>query len=144
MEVELASARPEDLDAVLALLTDASLPRDGAAEHFENFLVTRAGSRVIGAVGMERYGPNALLRSLVVAPSHRGQGLGRALTERLLQEASKQGVKQVFLLTVTAPGFFPRFGFKRIAREEADAGVKQSVEFRAACCQSAVCMRLDL
>lgn len=144
MDAEITKATPGDLDAVLALLADVSLPVDEVAEHFRDFLVARAEGSVVGSVGMEHYGPSALLRSLVVAPSHRNRRLGRALTERILQEARGQGVKRVFLLTETAPQFFPKFGFRRIAREEADAGVKESVEFRTTCCQSAVCMRLDL
>jgi amino-acid N-acetyltransferase len=144
MSAEIARAKPEDLSAVLALLADAALPREGVAEHFESFLVARVESEVVGAVGMERYGQSALLRSLVVAPSCRNRGLGRALTERLLYEARAKGVKRVFLLTETASEFFPKSGFKRIAREEADAEVKGSVEFKTACCQSAACMRLDL
>ena len=144
MDTEIIKASPEDLDAVLALLADASLPKDGVAEHFQDFFVARAGGRVIGSAGMERYGPSVLLRSLAVAPAHRGRGLGRTLAERILREAREQGVERVFLLTATAAEFFPKFGFKRIAREEADAEVKESVEFRTACCQSAACMRLDL
>lgn len=144
MSAEIAKAASEDFEAVLALLADVSLPRDGVAEHFQHFLVARAEGKVVGSVGMERYGSSALLRSLVVASPHRNRGLGRALTERILQEARVQGVKQVFLLTETAPEFFTKFGFKRIAWEEADAEVKESIEFRTACCQSAACMRLDL
>lgn len=142
--IAITKAKPDELNAVLTLLADASLPPDGVAEHFEHFLVARAEDRVVGAVGMEHYGQSALLRSLAVAAEYQGQGLGRALTERLLQEARGRGVKRVFLLTETAADFFPRFGFKRIAREEADAEVQRSVEFRTACCQSAACMRLDL
>lgn len=142
--VEITRADPLDLDAVLELLADASLPPDGVAEHFQHFLVARADGRVVGSVGMERHGPSALLRSLAVAPAYRGQSLGRALTERLLEEAREQGVNRVFLLTETAAGYFPRFAFKPIAREEVDVEVQESVEFRTACCQSAICMRLDL
>lgn len=144
MDVHITNASPEDLAAVLVLLADASLPQVGVAEHFHNFLVAREGGRVVGAVGLERYGPSALFRSLVVVPEYRGRGLGRSLTERMLDEARKAGVKRLFLLTDTAAEFFPKFGFRRIAREEADPEVQDSVEFRTACCQSAVCMRLDL
>jgi amino-acid N-acetyltransferase len=144
MIAEITKPSPEDLNDVLALLADASLPRDGVAKHFKDFLVARADGKVVGAVGMEHYGSSALLRSLVVAPSHRNRGWGRALTEQTLQEAKERGAKRVYLLTETASEFFPRFGFKQISREEADAEVKGSVEFKTACCQSAVCMRLDL
>lgn len=144
MREAITKASPEGLDAVSALLADAALPREGVAEHFGHFLVARADGKVVGAVGMERYGSSAMLRSLVVAPPHRDRGLGRALTERILQEARAQGVRRAFLLTETAAKFFPKFGFSQVEREEADAGVRSSVEFRTACCQSAVCMRLDL
>jgi amino-acid N-acetyltransferase len=143
-DVEITSTSPEDLNAVLILLADATLPQEGVREHFPHFLVARVDGRVIGAVGIERYGVSALLRSLAVAPEYRGQGLGRALVERLLQEAQEQGVKRIFLLTETAPEFFPKFGFRRVAREDTDIAVQQSAEFRTACCQSAVCMCLNL
>ncbi len=143
-EPEIVRAEPRDQASVLALLAEASLPREGVAEHFQHFLVARAGGRVVGAVGIEPYGRSALLRSLVVAPRHRAQGLGRALTQRLLQEARLQGIKQVFLLTETAAQFFSSFGFKRIPRGEADPAVRASQEFQSCCPQSAVCMRLDI
>jgi amino-acid N-acetyltransferase len=140
----IVRARPRDLEPVLALLGQASLPGAGVAEHFENFLVAREDERIVGAVGWERDGQSALLRSLVVAPAHRRWGLGQALTERLLEEARAQGVRRVFLLTETAAGFFPRFGFKPLRRDEADPTVRRSVEFTTACPDSAVCLRLDL
>jgi amino-acid N-acetyltransferase len=142
--VEITNAKPEDLNAVLTLLAAVSLPQEGVLEHFQHFLVAQEGGKLIGAAGMEHYGSSALLRSLAVDPAYQGHGLGRALTERILQAAKEQGLTQILLLTETAPEFFPKFGFRRIAREETDAAVQQSVEFRTACCQSAVCMRLTL
>ena len=47
----------------------------------------------------------------------------------------------VYLLTTTADGFFPRFGFSRITRDDVPDSVKGSVEFRSACPASAVVMR---
>jgi amino-acid N-acetyltransferase len=144
MTTEIAEARPDELETVLALLTEASLPREGVAEHFHDFLVAREGGQVTGAVGMELYGESVLLRSLVVAPARRGEGLGRALAERLLDQARWRGGRQIFLLTETAPNFFARLGFRRIARDEADAAVQVSPEFRTCCPQSAVCMRREI
>jgi amino-acid N-acetyltransferase len=125
---------------VLALLAEASLPREGVAEHFNEFLVAREAGQVTGAVGMECYGESVLLRSLVIAPSRRQQGLGRALAAQLLDQARRRGATRVFLLTETAPDFFARLGFQRIARDEADAAVQASGEFQSCCPQSAVCM----
>jgi amino-acid N-acetyltransferase len=107
-------------------------------------LVARAGGRVVGAVGLERYGAYGLLRSLVVAPVVRGQGLGRALTEGLTAAARRRGLRSLFLLTETAASFFASRGFRRIPRDEAAPMVGASVEFTTVCCRSATCMRLDL
>jgi amino-acid N-acetyltransferase len=143
-DTTITSTRPEDLNAILSLLTDAALPQEGVLEHFQHVLVARGDGRVIGSVGMERYGLSALLRSLALAPAYRAQGLGRALVKRVLEEAREQGVKRIFLLSETATELFPKFGFRRIAGEETEVAVQQAVEFRTACCQSAVCMRLNL
>jgi amino-acid N-acetyltransferase len=129
---------------VLALLDGAGLPRAGVTTNFPQFLVARAGHDIVGAVGLERYGRAALLRSLVVAPSHRGQGMGAALTRRALEVARAEDVERVFLLTITAVEFFQRLGFRTVARDEIDPAVHASGEFVAASCQSAVAMRQDL
>lgn len=62
MDAEITNARPEDLNAVLALLTDASLPGDGVAEHLQNFLMAGADGEVVGSVGIEGSAPSTLLR----------------------------------------------------------------------------------
>ena len=143
-EPRIAPARREDLAAVIALLREARLPEAGVAQHFDDFLVARADQEIVGAVGLERYGAGALLRSLVVAPRYRTRGLGRSLAERMLAEARARGARTVFLLTETAGDWFPRLGFQCIAREAIDPPVQRSVEFTTTCCEAAVAMRLDL
>jgi N-acetylglutamate synthase-like GNAT family acetyltransferase/SAM-dependent methyltransferase/catechol 2,3-dioxygenase-like lactoylglutathione lyase family enzyme len=144
VSVEIDAAAPADLEAVLGLLDEAVLPRAGVTSNFGQFLVARAGGRVVGAVGLERYGVSVLLRSLVVAPSHRGQGVGATLVRRSLERARAAGVERVFLLTLTAADFFGRFGFRAVPRDAIDLAVQASGEFAATSCQSAVAMRLDL
>lgn len=100
-----------------------------------------ARARVVGTAALEFYSDGALLRSVAVDVAFQGQRLGHALTEAALQLAEAHGAKAVFLLTNTAPDFFPKFGFERIARAEVPASVQESVEFRSACCASAVVMR---
>jgi amino-acid N-acetyltransferase len=144
MEMRIAPAQPGDLPEAIALLAAAQLPSAGVADYFSEFLVARGDGALAGAVGLETYGTNALLRSLVVAPGRRGSGLGAALTERIIAQARERGVRRLYLLTETAPRFFPRFGFRVIAREEAAADVGHSAEFQGACPQTALCMVLDL
>ncbi len=136
--VGLAGA--EELPAVLSLLDESGLPRDGLDEHLETVLVARAGRDVVGSAALEMYGEAALLRSVAVRRDLRGRGLGRRLTCEALELARKRGVTRVYLLTETADGFFPRFGFRPVPRSLVPEGVRRSVEFVSACPQSARAM----
>jgi len=137
-------AQPEDIPAVLSLLERHGLPLDGADAMGDAVVVARLDGRVVGAAGLERYADGALLRSVVVDAGAQGEGLGQRLTEAALALARDLGMPSVFLLTTTADGFFPRFGFERIGRDEVPEAVRQSVEFRSACPASAVVMRKSL
>ena len=57
------------------------------------------------------------IRSVAVAPEHRGRGLGSRLVTTCLAEARVLGLSEIFLLTLI-PDFFRRFGFKVVSREE--------------------------
>jgi len=50
----------------------------------------------------------------------------------------------LYLLTTTAADFFPRCGFRRIARADVAPAVQQSVEFTTACPSSALVMARQL
>src|SRR5690606_17319137 len=142
--IQLERATPADLPAVLALLTASGLPHDGLAEHIETALVARAGSEIVGSAALELYGEAALLRSVAVAEAQRGQGLGRKLTQAALQFAREHGVQRLYLLTTTADGYFPLFGFVPIARSEVEPAVQVSAEFTGACPDSAAVLALSL
>lgn len=140
----LVPATPADLPAVLDLLAASNLPHDGLAEHFDAALVARDGDTVVGSAALELYGEAALLRSVAVAEGLRGHGLGRQLTTAALARARSQGVRRVYLLTTTAEGYFPSFGFTPIARAEVDPAVQRSAEFTGACPASAAVLALSL
>jgi amino-acid N-acetyltransferase len=57
------------------------------------------------------------IRSVAVAPEHRGRGIGSRLVTTCLAEARVLGLSEIFLLTLV-PDFFRRFGFKVVSREE--------------------------
>jgi amino-acid N-acetyltransferase len=137
-------ATPTDLPALLALLTASGLPHAGLAEHLATGLVARTTDALVGSAALELYGPSALLRSVAVAPALRGQGLGQRLTSAALALARAYGVRQIYLLTTTAEGYFPRFGFTPIARATVDPAVQASVEFTSACPANARVLTLAL
>lgn len=144
MNVTLASAVPGDLPAVLDLLERCKLPRDGLEAHLDTTIVAKEGARVVGCAAVEIYGAAALLRSVAVETSLRGLGMGQQLTAAALELARGRGVRTAYLLTETADGFFPRFGFQKITRAEVEPAVQRSVEFTTACPASATVMMLKL
>jgi len=134
-------AADADLSAIVELLAANGLPTaDVRRDSRPEFLVMRQGRRVIGVVGLERFGVVGLLRSLAVSAEHRQLGLGIALTHALEEYAVRTGLKSLVLLTETAAGFFERRGYHVIARADAPAAVQASTEFRTLCSASAVCM----
>jgi amino-acid N-acetyltransferase len=125
--------------AVRALLAGAGLPLSGLDSAWATF-VALDGEAVVGAAALERYGPAHepvfLLRSVVVAPAHRGTSVGRALVTKALSladDAVESGTAAVGLLTETADGYFDRFGFRPVERAELPAALEASAELVDAC-----------
>ena len=99
---------------------------------------------VVGCAAIEPYDGAGLLRSVAVAEPQRGTGLGMRLTEAAIRLAEARGIRALYLLTETAAGFFPRFGFRPIPRDEVAPAVRQSIEFTRACPASAMAMVKEL
>ena len=63
-------------------------------------------------------GPVAMLEELYVAPSHRGNGLGTTMMQRVLDETRKQGAGEVQInvdeVDADARRFYERHGFTNI------------------------------
>jgi amino-acid N-acetyltransferase len=141
--VQLASARAEDRAAVEALLARVDLPVEGVDDQFPGaFVVARRGGRVVGVAALEQHGGDGLLRSVAVDPEERGTGLGICLTAERLAFARQAGLGAVYLLTTTAAGYYPRFGFVTIPRTDAPPAIAASREFTSVCPSSATCMTL--
>ena len=136
MQIERAS--DADGPSILQLLSDAGLPIDGLVEHLNAACVARDGAAIVGCSALETYADGALLRSVVVAPAARGRGVRQRLTEAAVSLAQSVGMPAVYLLTTSAESYFPKFGFAPVTREQVPASVKQSIEFRSACPESAI------
>lgn len=141
--VDIQPLGAADLPAVRALLQQHHLPTHGVGQA-EGFHVARANDRVIGSIGVEQHGEVGLLRSLVVEATQQKTGVASALVQHAVARGTQQGLKALYLLTTTAPGFFEKQGFTRCPRTEAPPAIQDSWEFRTGCPDSAVFMRRSL
>ena len=144
--VTIEQASTACLPKILAVLSATDLPHEGVKEHLSDFLIARnGGGRLIGCVGLERYGDLGLLRSAAVLPEHQGQGIGFKLIHRLLEITARDGVTEIVLLTTTAKDYFrTQFGFQEKARAEYQQRLADSPEWNLPRCSSAAFMSLKL
>jgi len=129
-------ARDEVGLSVLLQTADLST-EDITPEMLEHFLVAHADRMLVGAAGVDVLGEAGLLRSVAVDENHRGAGLGKQLVEAAEAHAREAGVRELYLLTVTAENFFAGLGYKTVSRDAVPAPIKGTVQFRELCPASA-------
>jgi amino-acid N-acetyltransferase len=126
-------------EALAAALRSADLPVDDIGDGGRFYALDVAGA-VAGFGGLEGAGPDQLIRSVVVRPERRGEGLGVKLVRSLADQAKHDGVARLWLLTTTAEGLFGRLGWVAAARSDAPAAIASSREFASLCPETAVLM----
>ncbi len=137
---EITDLDPADLPRLESLLQSQGLPTDDCRQQLEHFVAVYDGEQLVAAGGLEPAGNCGLLRSLVVVPDRRGQGLGARLTEYLLERARTRQFEAVYLLTESADSYFPRHGFEVVARAEVPPAVAATRQFASLCPDSAACL----
>ncbi|MFI5099633.1 MAG: GNAT family N-acetyltransferase [Actinomycetes bacterium] len=138
------AASAADLPVLRELLAGQQLPDAGLAGSWAVWVVDGdEPGALAGAVALERHQDRAgtayLLRSLVVADSSRDRGIGGMLVRTALAAADSDvsGPSPVALLTETADGYFPRFGFTPVQRADLPAALSGSPELSGGCPGSA-------
>ncbi len=140
---KIRPAQPHDQKTIHTLLSGFKLPLDGLDET-KLWVLQLSNDEVVGVAGLEVYGNQGLVRSVVVMGDMHNQGCGTALTNYVIGVAKKSQVQDLFLLTTTAPHFFKKLGFNVESREKVAGGITNSVEFKSACPKTAILMRLIL
>ena len=135
LQVEQIAGDDPDLAAALAA---EHLPTDDLAEDGRLFFRLQDNGTVLGFGGLEMLGDYALLRSIVVSPLVRGQGVGKSITEQLMRKAEDLGIAEVYLLTTSAAPFFEAAGFQRIERHAAPLEILATKQASSLCPSSAV------
>ncbi|MFC4543634.1 arsenic resistance N-acetyltransferase ArsN2 [Halosolutus amylolyticus] len=142
--ITLRQADERTLSSVETLLAENDLPTADVRSNPGWFYLAFHGDDRVGVGGIEPYGTDGLLRSVVVERSARGNGLGTALTEALEEVAREEGIATLYLLTTTASAFFASHGYEEIDRIDAPDAILRTTEFAELCPASATCMRKSL
>jgi amino-acid N-acetyltransferase len=136
--------RPSRSTAVALLMAQRLPVSDITDEHLEHFFFTGSEGSPTGLVGVEIYGAEALLRSLVVAQAARTHGIGSALVQHAEDYAAARRVDSMYLLTTTAESFFARHGYRRVDRTRAPLSIQSTAEFAGLCPASSAFMIKEL
>ncbi len=136
IEVDVIAERPSAEDVVLTKPTEADLdslvtlinayakrgdllPRtaDSVKESLPDWVIAKVGDTVIACGSLLRYSPVlAEVRSLAVADTAQGLGLGRQIVAQLEIDAQKQKIPTLFALTRVVQ-FFEKMGFTITEKE---------------------------
>jgi N-acetylglutamate synthase-like GNAT family acetyltransferase len=130
-------------DGLAAALVKAGLPAEDVTAPAPLFWRFEHDDGPVGFGGLEIYGDQALLRSVVTLPPVRNTGIGGAIVAALEMEARIRNARAVWLLTDTATDFFARLGYQKYERNEAPKMIRETSQF-ASQGAAAVCLMKQL
>ncbi|MBU1050870.1 GNAT family N-acetyltransferase [Candidatus Bipolaricaulota bacterium] len=134
-------ARPDDYVGICSLLQASHLPtQDLLLTRLEHFAVCVIDESLVGVIGLEVYGSQALVRSLAVAQQARSQGIAACLASYAQTRALSMGVCTLFALTTTAQTWLEKQGYAVLDRAQVPDVIRSSAQFRELCPASAVCL----
>ena len=135
------AANARDRPALVALLQQVGLLTDDLPDELSTFLLAFDDNEALaGAAGLDLVDDFGLLRSVAVAPDHRGQYLGHTLVEGVQEAALAHNFLDIYLLTTTAASFFEQLGYECIGREAVPEPITQTRQYRDLCPDSAIVM----
>lgn len=124
--MNLRAAEQGDLEAIMGIETatferDAWQRRTMAQElrsRVNRYFVSTDGETIVGYAGARIAGCEADVQTIAIADSHRGQGRGRAMMEKLMDAARAEGALQMFLEVradnPVAIELYESLGFERV------------------------------
>ena len=123
--MQLRKGTMADVEAIRTLINDYAeqglmLPKARSViyENIREYIIAEEGGQVVGVGGLHiLWHDLAEVRSLAVAESQRGKGLGRQIVAALEAEAKGLGVTRCFALTYQKD-FFTRCGYQLVENKE--------------------------
>jgi amino-acid N-acetyltransferase len=139
--IRYAPAEKSDARSIQLLLEESGLPGEDIFKHLDHFILARASKKIAGCIGMELYGDIGFVRSLAVKATFRNRGIAGNLYREWEKHAKFLGIRDLYLLTITAEGFFAKRGWMRMNRGDVPEVICRTEEFKNLCPVSAICMR---
>jgi N-acetylglutamate synthase-like GNAT family acetyltransferase len=128
METMIRMATEQDLPNLVNFLEKANLGTEGVKETVEYFLLMEDENGSLRAtLGVEPFGENGLLRSLVISAGMKENEI-LALFEQILRLTKEKNISNLFLATNkhTSVPFFEMLGFSTIEEEDLPEDLYQS------------------
>jgi len=129
---------------IIELLKGNKLPYKDIISSKVEFLTHKVGEILVGCIGIENYGKDALLRSFAVDDVYKSAGIGKKLLTELILSSKEKGVKKLHLLTTTADIYFAKHGFLSVARNNVPEKILESKEFSEICPSNSIYMVLEI
>jgi amino-acid N-acetyltransferase len=141
--MNIVPASQNSFSAAIHLLKKNNLPTEDLDPGKQLFVVEE-GNEVVGTVTVEYDYDNALLRSLSVTEEKRNTGVGIGLVEFIEDYVQQQGVRNIYLLTTTAAGFFLKRGYEITDRNTVPDFIKNTSEYSFICSAASTVMKKEL
>ncbi|GIZ51885.1 GNAT family N-acetyltransferase [Noviherbaspirillum aridicola] len=144
MTYDFRPLEPDEVRPLQVMLASCNMPSsDVTSKNFKDFLVARKGSdgkTMLACVGMERYGDSALVKTLAVEPSVRGQGWAKQMLGLVEERARREGIRAAYVVTNEAIDFFTARGYERIVPTDVPEELRNTRVF-AVIPPMAVCLK---
>ena len=109
--VNIRIMTPDDFDGIAKVWEkhDGTNPVDDSREGLTRYLrrnpatsfVAEDNGTIVGTILAGHDGRRGIFHHVVVAPDHRGQGIGRMLVESAMEALRKEGIQKVLLVVFT-------------------------------------------
>jgi N-acetylglutamate synthase-like GNAT family acetyltransferase len=130
--MRIRSSLPEDFETIFTFLGQAGLSTKGLQNHQETFFIMEDEvGKAQAVIGFEKEGSEALLRSLVVAPTIYSQHMVLFL-QCVLDKLKEQMITHVYLLTRqnVVQDLFLLLGFRQTEEEDVSRNIKEMEHYQ--------------
>ena len=119
-----------DVPRLVQLIAGADLPPLFIEEFLPGFALVEHEGEVVACGGLELYGACGVVRSVVVDERAKGLGLGRRVSELLIEDARVFGATDIYLFTMDAWEFWKHLGFVDVPLDAWDEPPRVSWQYQ--------------